>query len=102
MELKNLLIMFVLFAFVAISSCKDGDDFQSTGLIIGPDVRDCICCGGFVIEIEDSTYNFDALPGSSPIDLENETFPVKVKLDWTHERLCGDIQYISISRIEKE
>jgi len=25
-------------------------------------MRKCICCGGFYIEIEDSTYRFDSIP----------------------------------------
>jgi hypothetical protein len=101
MKIKEiLLVIFVLFG--TFVSCEKEDNYQSMGIIIGSDVRDCICCGGYLIEIEDSTYNFDVLPASSDIDLIETSFPVNVKLDWTYDRECGDIQYIEITKIVKQ
>ena len=87
---------------IIIFSCKKEESYQSSGTIAGPDMRECICCGGYFIEIGDSTYNFDMLPATSTINLETETFPINVNLDWTYDRECGNIQYIEITRIEKQ
>lgn len=103
MKFKNILFAFLLLT-ITILSCKkeETDNFRSTAVITGPDVRDCMCCGGYLIEIEDSTYNFEILPVSSQINLNSEIFPLSVKLDWTYDKKCGDIQYIGITRITKE
>jgi hypothetical protein len=102
--MKTLKILLLLTALTAITfSCKkDRANFQSTGTITGPDYRECACCGGWFIDIADTTYNFDNLPASSNIDLATATFPIMVKLDWSRGRNCGGIQYIDISGIEKE
>jgi hypothetical protein len=101
MDFKKILFAVLLLTSV-ILSCEKEKDYQSTAVITGPDVRDCICCGGYFIEIGDSTYNFDTLPTTSKLDLTAETFPLPVKLDWNYDKKCGDIQYIGISRIAKE
>ena len=92
----------VLIAGVFFSCDKEKNNFESTAVITGPDIRDCICCGGYFIELNDSVYNFDTLPPSSQINLSEETFPITVNLDWLYDRKCGDIQYIEITRIEKK
>lgn len=95
------LITFILMLF--LFSCeKEVSDYQSTALITGPDLAFCACCGGYFIELNDSTYHFDSLPSASDIDLSTATFPIEVKLDWVFERKCGDFQYILIERIERK
>ena len=91
----------IVFISVISSSCSDDEDsYQSTGLITGPDLALCACCGGYFIEIADSSYRFDNLSGSSDIDLSNTVFPILVNLDWQNERNCGGFKYIEITRIE--
>ena len=103
MDYKKILFVVLLLTVVLLSCKKEKtNNFQSTAIITGPDVRDCFCCGGYIIEIEDSTYNFEFLPTSTQIDLTTETFPLPVRLDWTFEKKCGDVQYIEITRISKE
>jgi len=92
----------ILLLTVIILSCEKEDDYQSTAVITGPDLRECICCGGYYIELGDSTYNFNTLPASAQIDLTTEDFPLPVKLDWTYDTKCGDIQYIEITKIAKQ
>lgn len=101
MKVKKLLIILSLTIGV-ISSCEKEESYQSSGVITGPDMRFCACCGGYFIEIDDSTYNFDDLPSSSDIDLIEDTFPIEVNLNWTNDRICGDIQYIEITKIAKQ
>jgi hypothetical protein len=100
MKVKKWLIILSL-SIGVISSCEKEERYQSSGVITGPDMRFCACCGGYFIEIEDSNYNFETLPSSSGIDLLKDTFPINVNLDWTFERDCGGIQYIEITKIVK-
>ncbi len=83
--------------------CKKGisDHYQSTGTITGPDLRMCICCGGWQIMIDNQTYNFDLLPSDSKIDLEHETFPVYVSLDWQLSQKIKCPKWIDIHKIKK-
>ncbi len=101
MNVKKTIFSILVFIGIFIS-CEKKDNYLSTGVITGPDIRECICCGGYFIEIEDTTYNFDALPMSSQIDLATDTFPINVNLDWSYDRDCGGIQYIDISKIERQ
>ena len=55
---------------------------SSVGIITGPDLRMCACCGGWYIRIDGISYEFDSLPSDSKINLQNEKFPVTVKIDW--------------------
>ncbi len=73
----------------------------SDGTISGYDTRECSCCGGFFIEIENVTYRFYDVPANSNLNLENPSFPIYVKLDWTKDvNAClGD--EIIVLRIEE-
>ncbi len=55
---------------------------NSIGIITGPDLRMCACCGGWYILIDGINYAFDTLPADSKIELQNEKFPVTVRIDW--------------------
>jgi hypothetical protein len=94
-----------IFVFFALISChkENANDYRSAGIITGPDIRMCACCGGWFIQIDSATYEFDALPDGSKINLETETFPLSVKLDWQLSTLtgCPDSRII-IQRIKKE
>jgi hypothetical protein len=78
------------------------DEYASTGIITGIDDRECICCGGYFIEIADSTYRFYNIPPGSKLNLENPDFPVYVKLDWHEDpdACLGD--EIIVERIERQ
>jgi hypothetical protein len=96
--LKWLLIL----SFVFFVSCnKENNNYKSTGTITGPDVRMCACCGGWLITIDNTQYQFNSLPGNSSIHLDNEKFPIPVRLDWTLNT-TGCPNTISIQRIQKE
>lgn len=99
MKLKPLLSVIVLLVALAFCS-KDG--YMSDGTIIGPDVRMCACCGGWFIDINSVTWEFESLPSGSDIDLDNETFPLNVRLNWklSDREACPD-KYITILRITR-
>ena len=52
------------------------------GKITGCDFRECMCCGGWYIEINNNTYRFNNLPVNSNIDLQHEPFPIHVEVIW--------------------
>jgi|GEM_PF-1033179 len=62
---------------------------NSTAVITGPDARMCACCGGWFIVISGISYEFDALPASSSLNLQQAKFPLTVKIDWQLSDLTG-------------
>jgi hypothetical protein len=92
----------ILLFFIIIACNKEIDDYKSTGTITGYDLRMCICCGGWIIIIDDGQYLIDTIPDNSDIDLTKETFPVKVKLDWQlTNNGCSSFGRITVLRIKK-
>ena len=79
--MKKLLIPFLILLPI-LFACKKENNLIDTGVITGADERLCICCGGWFIDIGDSTYLFKQLPPDSKLDLENESFPVAVFVKW--------------------
>ncbi len=102
MNYKIIFSLIFLFAGIFYSCTEDENASKSSASITGPDLRQCICCGGYLIEIGDSIYNFESLPAAANIDLTTATFPIAAELDWTRDRKCGDIRYINITRIERK
>lgn len=84
---------------------ENTNDFKSFGKITGPDMRMCPspCCGGWNIQIDSLTYQFDSIPMNSNIDLPKDSFPIFVKLDWqlSNSSLCPGVGRIKILRIER-
>jgi hypothetical protein len=97
--LKKICVALVLLLFVL--SCSTSDDYESNGVITGFDNRECSCCGGYFIEIQDSTFRFYNLPNGSKLNLDNPIFPIYVKLDWQKDpdACLGD--EIIVQRIEE-
>lgn len=98
-------LFFGVLLIIGFVSCQkpNTSDFQSTGIITGVDMKMCACCGGYYIQIDNVTYEFETLPASSTIDLQKETFPIMVKLDWqlSTKSACPD-KKIDILRIVKQ
>lgn len=67
---------------VLMASCcrEDGMD---KGTITGIDPRDCMCCGGWFVVINGSTYRFDQVPEDCTIDFSQVIYPIDVRLEWT-------------------
>ena len=79
----NKLFFIGILLLIGISSCsEDENEFMNNGIITGIDFRECSCCGGYFIDIKDSTYRFFTIPTGSDVSLENPVFPIYVKLDW--------------------
>lgn len=103
--MKSKVALLICIIMFGLNSChkNETDEFQSSAIITGPDYRACACCGGWFIDIDTVTYLFDTLPENSGINLEKETFPLPVKLDWQFsDRPACPANRILILRIKKE
>jgi hypothetical protein len=100
--MKSKFALILIFSFLLFYSCdKWGNDYKSEGIIVGADLTMCGCCGGWIINIDSLTYRFDAVPTDSKINLEKETFPLKVKLDWQLINNGCPLNRITVTRIKK-
>jgi hypothetical protein len=101
MKLRVLLIFGFILGVICCAKENNGD-YKSNGKILGPDYGMCICCGGWHILIDNATYNFDSIPENSNINLQKDTFPIFVKLDWHLSKNTACSKWITIERILKE
>lgn len=83
----------IILTLLTVKTCdKAQDDALDTGTITKLDFRECACCGGWFIDIGDSTYRFYEIPEKSSLELSAEKLPVEVRLKWQKaEKPClGD------------
>jgi len=102
MKFKIILLIGII---TGLACCKKDNSiiYNSTGKILGPDYKMCPCCGGYMITIDSFTYNFDSIPINSNINLQKETYPITVKLDWQLKGSSGCFnKWITIQKIKKE
>ena len=99
--MKKQIFLWMFLLLFGLSCSVQEDDFKSNGTITGIDIRECSCCGGYFIEIGDSTYRFDTVPPGSTLKLENRTFPVYVQLDWNEDPNACLGDEIIVTRIEE-
>jgi hypothetical protein len=103
--MKKIYFLTITLLILSFISCdKDNKDNteELNGKITGYDMRKCMCCGGFYIDIKDSTYRFDSIPTNSGINLTIDTFPIKVNVAFhkKNPQCLGD--EIIIDRMKKE
>ncbi len=83
-----LIIAGLLLAALSFSACCDDDDLQpcsETGIIIGIDYRECGCCGGYFIEINEDTLRAPTLPEPFVNSFDPAEIPLPIYLEW-HEQ----------------
>lgn len=91
-DMKKIIFVCVMILLIFLACSEDENDVMSNGIITGVDSWEYLCCGGYFIDINSSTYRFRLLPAGSNVIRENPIFPIYVKLDWAIEdSLClGD------------
>jgi len=98
-EYMKTLVLLLLFPVSLILSCEK-DTYQSTGTIIGPDIRMCVCCGGYFIETDGNQYLFEKSELPANFTFTDSQLPLHVKLDWKPKTGgCAGFNRITISRI---
>ena len=103
--MKTKLIILICFAVGFLPACKDEmlsqqNRFESTGMILGSDKGQCICCGGWILTIDndENEYRIEELPADSDIELNEQN--LSVKFNWSIDRACLSYTYIDIEAIE--
>ncbi len=92
---------FLIFVLTFLN-CSTEPEFMNEGIVIGFDTRECICCGGYFIEIDNDTLRFYSLPDKCILRLNTETLPVKVLLNWKKDPNACLGDEILILQIEKK
>ncbi len=105
---------FFLFSFLTFAlvfhSCKRIDDngvdieYEASGDILGIDLTQCACCGGYLVKVDnvDTVYNVSELPAGNDLDIENATYPVPIRFDWTSNVSPACPRIITIEAIIKD
>tara|TARA_B110000483_G_scaffold232221_1_gene299502 strand:+ start:28 stop:327 length:300 start_codon:yes stop_codon:yes gene_type:complete len=83
--MKNLIITLSITLLICIS-CKKEENYMNQAKILEPDYRMCVCCGGWFIKIDNDTLRFYELPSDCNIDLNTETLPIEVELNWEKDK----------------
>jgi hypothetical protein len=99
--MKKILMLIILVSFLGCSGSTNNDDSKyKEATITGADYRKCMCCGGWLIDIDTLHFNFNNLPDGSQINLEQEKFPLPVLVQYnTRTEGCANI--IDITHIKK-
>ncbi|MFT5512903.1 MAG: hypothetical protein ACI8SE_001302 [Bacteroidia bacterium] len=100
MNTKSIFIVGAI-AVLGLLSCEKDPTPTVNGIITGQDFRKCACCGGWFVEVGDSTFRFYEIPKTNVLNLDNETLPLEVSIDYTQEdgRCMPDL--IVLNKIRK-
>jgi hypothetical protein len=107
--MKNFAFSFLVFT-VMVSCCEEAipekaENETIDAIFTMPDLRGCVCCGGYTMEVGATTYNFQTFPASASIDFQNlsypKDFPISVKVNFTPGFQCGDVKYVTLTQIRK-
>ena len=91
----------ILIMLLLSSGCGEEEVWMDQGTITGADFRKCMCCGGWFINIKKEQYRFYKLPKGSGIDLQSESLPLEVQLNWEQDTTACMGDEILIKEIEK-
>lgn len=103
---SSLIVGLLILMTLVVPACKKDDTYMNNAVIIGEDLRLCVCCGGLVIKIE-NVQNPGAgffLTGLLPQNFnlgDNPKYPIPVKIDWKIDSIRCYGNYIVISRIAR-
>lgn len=103
---KYFFILVFLFSMVFFG-CKKGHSFESNATLIGYDMRECPCCGGLEITIDNvkppdgwSFFLVNELPPDFKLG-DNPHFPIKVSIDYSIDTIHCFKNMVNISRIQR-
>ncbi|MBI1341955.1 MAG: hypothetical protein GC171_03365 [Terrimonas sp.] len=78
-------------------SCKKDVEYHQVGILTGPDMALCVCCGGVILKINnDTNYRVDSLPGMTAQELFALDFPKNIRFNATTRNTCGGLDYLTV------
>lgn len=82
--MKNRIIRVLTLAVlctIGLACHRDCDDTGAwdDGVILGVDYRECVCCGGWFIEIGEDTLRAQVFPDDFEV---GDRYPIPVRLRW--------------------
>ena len=88
-------------------SCRKAEaSFMNNGIITGPDIRACVCCGGLMITFTGNPQpyaaEFKRIENVDELGItDKDKFPIYVKVDWRTDSssVCG---FIIITRMVRK
>jgi hypothetical protein len=98
----------IIVAVILMGCQKSADkDTAVDAVITGYDARDCVCCGGLMINFNNDPvpysgvfYLVNELPADSGID-NNTKFPLYVRVTWKYTtNVCGATKFVDILKLE--
>jgi hypothetical protein len=97
--MKHAILLIFFFITLALGCTKEST-YRSKGEITGADARMCVCCGGWFIKIDSTTYLASTLPSDFKYDFTNAVYPIPVKLNWeTKQNACTGFNLITVTSI---
>ncbi|MEM8523301.1 MAG: hypothetical protein AAGG68_01600 [Bacteroidota bacterium] len=99
MNIKNIILASLLsVAFISCEKENLDNTFETQGVIEGADLALCACCGGWILRIDSDTreYRLEMLPE----EIDQDSLPIDIKFDSEVNRVCGEITYLNIDRLE--
>ncbi|GEM_PF-5238005 len=96
----NLLIISLLFG--CSKSDSGGNNIPKEGQIIGYSSDKCVCCQGWIIQIESSTIKVLNLPEESRINelVKTKGYPIPIKFKYEEESGDCSNQYKRVTMVE--
>ncbi len=104
---KNFLFISVLLIIgTSISSCNKDDEsraqvieYESMGVLFGFDASRCICCGSWIVKLEDTLIDYRIEVFPEDFEVNSDELPREIEINWTLNRDCQGILYIDVDDI---
>ncbi len=105
LKIPSGIIFGITFFALIVTDCRKTETFDDA-VITGYDARDCVCCGGLMIN-----FNNDPIPYSGEFYIINELpdkpeinssskFPLYVRITWKlNNKVCGSANFIDILKL---
>ena len=106
MSKNKLLLILLLFAFVAACKKDSSNIYQSQGILLGPDLGACPICGGMKVEIKNDTAKNHPAFYRTNTDLgklgltQALNYPVNISLNWYHNSASPGDTYIIVTKLK--
>jgi len=83
---------------IMLLSCEREVEYEQEGVLTGPDLALCVCCGGVILSINaDNHYRVDSLPGMNAQEFYNLDFPKSIKFNAVPATTCGGLDHLTIT-----